>query len=144
MQHTIVFDFELKQRVTRWQIYVVSLTWIPTGDDQPSRIRIALDGLNKVCDLVYAVAFRIVTTERAPEIAVYRSQISDIAPEPLSVCFISPLCPDINAFLAEVLLVRVAGQEPEQLFCHPAKGYSLRCDYGKACAQIESGLITEV
>src|SRR5690242_6274392 len=40
MQHAPALDFELKQRVTRRQIDVVSLSWIPTRHDQSARIRI--------------------------------------------------------------------------------------------------------
>ena len=38
MKHSSVFDFELKQRVTRRKIDVVGLTRIPTSDNQSSRI----------------------------------------------------------------------------------------------------------
>src|SRR5215813_9696923 len=49
MKHARVstfFDFELKERVTRREIDVVTLAWVPAADDQSTRIRIRFDFLD--------------------------------------------------------------------------------------------------
>jgi hypothetical protein len=57
---------------------------------------------------------------------------------------IGPLSPDVDATRAKVCFARIAGQKPEQLFRHPAKRDSLRCDDRKPFAQIEARVKAEV
>src|ERR1043165_8746745 len=64
VKNATVLDLELKQRVTRRQIDVISLARIPTGHDQSARIRIRLDLSNQICDLVHSVFRWIVSTKR--------------------------------------------------------------------------------
>src|SRR5258706_1981350 len=73
MKHTFaraLLDLKLKERVTRRQIDVVTFPRVPAADDQSSRIGIRFDLINYSRDLIDAVAFWIVPSERLPEISV--------------------------------------------------------------------------
>src|SRR5260370_39761993 len=83
-------------------------------------------------------------TERAPQITVNWAKISRLASKTARVFLICPFFPDVHAFCAQVCLVGVAGKEPKQFFRDPAEGDSLCRNDGKAFAQIEARLITEM
>ena len=38
-----LLDLELEERVARWQVHVVCLVWIPSGNNQTSRVWILVD-----------------------------------------------------------------------------------------------------
>src|SRR5829696_8171467 len=88
VQNASVLDFELEESVARRKIDVLSLAWIPTGDDQSARIRIGLDQVYEIGDLIDAVALGIVSAKRAPEIAVNWSKITCRSSELLRVCLV--------------------------------------------------------
>ena len=113
MQHTAVFDFELKQRVTRRKVHVVGLPRVPTGNDQSSRIRIDANQFQQVRDLIDTVLIGIIPAKRAPEITVDWSKIAGGSSKLLRVCFVGPFGPDVYTSRAEVCFAGVAGQEPE-------------------------------
>src|SRR5258708_39167222 len=52
MKDAAVFNFELKQRVARWQIYLVCLLRVPTCHDQSSRIGGCLNLIDETGNLV--------------------------------------------------------------------------------------------
>src|SRR6185369_17775316 len=76
VKHATIRNFELKERVARRKIDVVSLAWIPTGDNQTARIRIGTNLFQQVGDLVHAVLLRIVSAKRTPEITIDWSKIT--------------------------------------------------------------------
>src|SRR5262245_23097657 len=95
-------------------------------------------------NLVHAILLRIISAKRSPEIAVDRAKISCRSAKLLGVCFVGPLSPDVDAACTEICLTRVARQEPEQLFRHPAKRNTLRGDDRESLAKIESCLEAEM
>src|ERR1041384_6554507 len=113
MEHTLLFDLELKNRVTRRQVNFVGDARIPTRDEQPPRVWVTFDLFDESCDLIDAVARRIMPAERAPEITIDGAEITRRAPEPARVFEVGPLLPDVHAARAQVALVRAAGQEPK-------------------------------
>jgi len=139
-----MFDFELTQRVTRRQINIVTFARIPATDDQAARVWIRFDLVYQTRDLIYAIAFWIVPTERTPKITVDWTEVARLATESSGVFFIRPFLPNIDAFCAQVGFVCVAGKKPKQFFRDPAKGNSLCRNNGKAFAQIKARLITEM
>ena len=139
-----LFDFELKQGVTRWQIDIVAFARIPATDDQAARIGIRFDLVYQTRDLIDTVSLRVMPAERAPQVTVNRTEIARLAAESSCVFFIRPFFPDVHAFCAQVGFVCVAGKKPKQFFRDPAERDSLCRDDGKAFAQIEARLITEM
>src|ERR1051326_4428026 len=110
------FDLELKQRVTGRKIDVVALARVPATYDQSTRIWIRFDLVNQPRYLIDSVVVRVMTAERAPEISVNRAEVAGFAAKATRVLFISPFLPNIHAARAQVRFVRVAGEQPEQLF----------------------------
>src|SRR5260370_7632220 len=98
MKDVTVFNFELKQRVAGWQIYVVSLVRIPTCHNQSSRIGICLNVIYEIGNLVSTVSFRIVAPKRPPEITINRPQLARLASKPSLAFFIGPLGPHVYSF----------------------------------------------
>src|SRR5260221_32302 len=141
---TIIFDLELKQRVTGWQIDSIAFARIPAGDDQPARIRIGFDLINQTRNLIDTVAFRISSAEGTPEIAVHRAEVARGAAKPRGVLGVSPFLPNVHASLAQVCFVRITRKKPKQLFRDPAKRHLLGGDDRKAVLQIESRLEPKV
>src|ERR1041385_3281348 len=81
----LLLDLELKQSVTRREVDVC----------QPR-------------DLIDAVAFWVVTAERAPEISVDRAKVTSFASEAARVFIVSPFLPNIHTARAQVRFVRIA------------------------------------
>lgn len=73
-----------------------------------------------------------------------RAKIAGFAAEAACVFRVRPLCPDVYAARAQVPLVRVAGEKPEEFLGDPAKGNFLRRDDGETGAQVEARLVAEV
>src|SRR6266581_1064563 len=144
VQDAFLLYLELKQRVTWRQIYLVPVSRIPATDDQAARVWIRFDLVYQTRDLIYAIAFWIVPTERTPKITVDWTEVARLATESSGVFFIRPFLPNIDAFCAQVGFVCVAGKKPKQFFRDPAKGNSLCRNNGKAFAQIKARLITEM
>src|SRR5712691_1593363 len=99
-----VLHVELKQRVTRRQRHLVGLRRIPRAYDQPPALRIFLDLLDDVVDLIYARA-----VWAAPVHPLRAVDAAEIA------VLVRPLIPDRDSVLAQKTNVRLAAQEPEQL-----------------------------
>src|ERR1041385_4188090 len=72
----LLLDFELKQSVTRREGDVVTLARVPTAHYQSTGIGIRLNLVDQPRDLIDAVAFWVVTAERAPEISVDRAKVT--------------------------------------------------------------------
>src|SRR6266404_3607768 len=107
MKCASAFNLELEQRVTRRQIDIARLLWIPPCDNQTSRVRIGLNLMYKIRYLVRAVSFRIVSAKRTPEIDIKRAEVTYFTPKPPSVFFVSPFGPDVHPFRAKLGFVRV-------------------------------------
>src|SRR5258708_565080 len=137
-------NFELKESVTRRQVDFFGVSRIPAGNDQAARIWICLNLANQFGNLIDTIAFRIVTAERTPKIPIDWAEIACLASKPAGVLLVGPFGPDVDTAGAQVCLVRVARQEPEQFFRHPAKGHSLGGDDGKAFTQIKASLKSEM
>src|ERR1051326_8217257 len=110
------FHLELKDRVTRRQIDVLALTRVPAAHDQPAGKRIRFDLLDQARNLIDAVAFRIMATERSPEVTVDWAHVTRLPPKSARVLPVGPLFPDIDSLLAQVCFVRVPREKPKQLF----------------------------
>src|SRR5437899_7507239 len=108
MKRSLIFDLELKQRMTWRQVNVVRFARIPAADDQAPRVRIRLNLINQPRYLIDAIASRIMAAERTPQISVNRPEVARFAPKSPRVFFIRPLFPDIDATRAQVRFVRVA------------------------------------
>ena len=96
-------DIELEQAVARRQRHLVDVGRVPGGDDQPARIRVALDHVDHVADLVDGLA--VLRRPGAPLLAVDRAEIAAL---------VGPFVPDAHAVLLQIFDVGVAGQEPQQ------------------------------
>ena len=127
-----VGDVELEQRVARRKRHAVDLGDVPCADDQPARVRIALDLVHDLRDLVDmpAVGRRPAT----PLASVYGTQIA---------VGVGPFVPDRHAVLAQVGDVRIAAQEPQQLVDDRPQVQPLGRQHGEALAQVEAHLVAE-
>ena len=103
-----MLDFELKQSVTRREVDVVTLARVPTAHYQSTGIGIRLNLVDQPRDLIDAVAFWVVTAERAPEISVDRAKVTSFASEAARVFIVSPFLPNIHTARAQVRFVRIA------------------------------------
>src|ERR1051325_3014866 len=97
MENASILDFELKQRMTRRQVDVFSLSRIPAGHDQAARIGVGFYLSNQITDLVHSVLLRIISAKRAPQVTVNWSKIARRPPELRSVLLVGPLGPDVDA-----------------------------------------------
>src|SRR6266436_496913 len=140
----VPLNLKLKQRMTWRQVDVIAFSWIPAAHNQTPRIRVRFDFLNQARNLIDAVRVGIVPAEGTPEVTVHGPKIAGLATKTLRVLCVSPFLPDVHAARAQILFVGVTRQKPEQLFRDPAKGNFLRRNNGKALAQIESRLKSEV
>src|SRR5690242_12296426 len=91
-------------------------------------------------NLIDAVLLRIVTAKRPPQIPVNWSKISRRPAKLARVFVVGPLGPNVDTLCAQVRFTRITRKKPEQLFRHPAKRHTLRRDYRKPFAQIETSL----
>src|SRR5438552_11924792 len=95
------------------QVHILSLARIPTSDNQTPRVLVVLNFADQIRDLINAIAFRIVSTKRAPQVTIYWPKIARWASETFSVRVIRPLGPNIHAFRSQVQLVCVTRKKPE-------------------------------
>ena len=72
MQQGVVLNLELKQSVARRQVDFVSVARVPSGNDQPTRIGIALDFGDQVRNLIDSIARGVAAAKRTPEITINR------------------------------------------------------------------------
>src|SRR5437899_1610149 len=121
MEHALLFDFELKQRVTWRQIDIVALARVPAADNQTPRVRLRLDLSDQSSNLVHAISPGIMAAERTPEIAVNRTQIARFTAKAPRVVFISPFSPNVHTLGAQFSFIRIAGKKPEQFFRDPTE-----------------------
>jgi len=127
-----VGDLKLEQAVARGQGHVLDLGRVPGGDDHTAAVRIRLDQIQQIRDLIDGTA--IGRRPRAPLTAVHGTEVTVL---------VSPLVPDPDAILLEVADVGVAGQEPEQLMDDGLEVQLLGGHAGKAVAQVEAHLVAE-
>src|SRR5215204_2391495 len=144
VERAAALDLELEERVARRQINLVRDARVPARDDEAARVRVTPNLIHEPRDLIHAVALRVMTAERAPEVAVDGAEVSFGAAKAARVSEVGPLLPDVHARRAQGRLVGVAGEEPEKLLGYPAEGDALRGDDGEALAQVVARLVAEV
>ena len=99
---------------------MVGFLWVPTGDDEASAGRVALDFFDDAADLIDAVV-RVGTigqfrrAEAAPLVSVDRTEVSFGAAKLGALFGGGPFVPDGNAPRGEPRVLRAAGKEPQQL-----------------------------
>ena len=94
---------ELEQAMARRKGHLVNLSGIPGGDEHSSRIRIVLDHIHHLCELVDGSA--VWCRPGAPLVAIDRTKIAVL---------VGPFVPDGDTVVLEVLDVGVAGYEPKE------------------------------
>src|ERR1044072_4189651 len=92
----ILFNFELKERMTGRQVHQLTLRGVPARDDQATRVRVPFDVVDEARKLVNAVSLRIVAAKGTAEVAVHRPQIARRTTEAARMLFFSPLLPQVN------------------------------------------------
>ena len=161
---------ELEERVTGRQQHLVDLGGVPGRDDEASRVRVRLDLLDQVRDLVDGVA--VGAGPAAPLDAVDRAQVAEVHGEllvrqdlrlerrhtllplggvlggdglvhRLQVGLERPLRPDVDVLLEQRPDVALAGQEPEQLLGDEPKADPLAGDEGEPLGQVVADLTPE-
>ena len=114
------------------QRHLVDISRIPGTDDQPPRIRIALDHVDHVGDLVDAAAVR--RRPGAPLRSIDRAEIA---------IGVGPFVPDRNAIVFQILDVGVAFEKPQQFVNDRFQRQLLGGQHRKAGGQIEAHLMAE-
>nr|AIA11674.1 Unknown Function [uncultured bacterium] len=125
-------DVKLEERVAGRERHALDLADVPGADNQPSGIGIGLDLVDDLGDLIDRAP--VGRPPRPPLRAVNRPQL------PFGV---GPLVPDVDPMLAQVLDVRLALQEPEQLVDDRLEVQLLGRQEREAGAQVEAHLMTE-
>ena len=150
-----ILDVELEQRVAGRQLHLVEISDVPGRDDESPRVRVALNLVDDVGQLVdvapigcrpaaplcavdgteVAVALReLVIVENAllelakPLRPLLRVDVGNRQAVVGEVGLVGPLRPDAHAVLEQVADVGVALQEPDQLDDDPVEVHLLRRD----------------
>ena len=123
---------ELEERVAGLKRHFAQVTDVPRGDHHATRIRVRLQGLEDLGDLVDAAA--ISGVPGTPLDAVHRAEVAVL---------VRPLVPDADAVLLEPGHVGGAGQEPQKLAHHRLEVHALRRDQRKALGQVVAQLRPE-
>ena len=123
---------QLEQQVAGWQGHVLQLGDVPRADDVPAGIRVLLQQLQCLGDLVDVVAIR--GGPAAPLHAVDRAQVAVL---------IGPLVPDADAVILQPPDVGIPGEEPQQLADHGLHVHGLRRNQWEGLRQIKADLLSE-
>ena len=127
-----VVGVELEHRVARRQRHLIDIRWIPRAHDEPPRIGIALELLDEIGDLVDDTA--VGGFPGAPLLAIDRAEVA---------VFVRPLVPNGDVVVVQVLDVRVAAQEPQQLVDDGAQMQLLGRQQGETLLQVKAHLVAE-
>ena len=127
-----VRDVELEHRVAGHQRHVGQIGDVPGADDQPPRIRVALDLVDDPADLVDLAA--VGGRPASPLFAVDRAEFA---------VFVGPLVPDPDLVLFQIGDVGLALEEPQQLMDDRAQVQLLGGDQRETRVQIEAQLPAE-
>ena len=120
-----VRDVELEERVARFEPHVGQLGDVPGADHHSTRVRVGLDRVDHLGDLVDLTA--VLRSPVSPLNAVDRTEVSLV---------VGPLVPDLDAVVEQVLNALLAAQEPQQLDRDRLEAHELGCDQRKALLQI--------
>src|SRR5439155_25711471 len=131
-----VCDKELKERVTRRECRLLDLAGVPSIDDDPPAVRILSDqayGFGELIDLA--------PTPGTPMPPLDPVDPADVAVEPrlrLPVIGFGVGVPDPNPQTTQIVDVRAAGDEPQQLGLHRLERDALGGDDREAVAHGEA------
>src|SRR5690606_29210724 len=114
------------------QRHLVDKGRVVRNDDVAARVRILPDARNNVADLVDRRA--ILAWPCAPLPTVHGTKVAVL---------VSPFVPDADAIVLQVLDVRIAAEEPQQLVDDRAQVQLLRRDERKAFGEVEAHLVAE-
>ena len=106
----VIGHVELEEQVAGHKCHLVELRYIPCRDQVAARIRVILQGVKRLLDLVDVAPIR--GGPRAPLHAVDRAQIAIL---------IGPLVPDAHVIILQEFHIGIAAQEPQQLADDPAE-----------------------
>jgi hypothetical protein len=118
--------------VARRERHLVQLADIPRRYDVSARVRIVLQTLDQLCDLIDVPATR--EGPRAPLAPVHRSEIAGL---------VRPLIPDRHAVLVQIADIGVAGEKPQKLVDNRLEMQLLGSQQRKAAGQIKAHLMAE-
>ena len=127
-----VVGVELEHCVARRQRHLIDVRRIPRAHDEPPGIRIALELLDQIGDLVNDTA--VGSLPRPPLLAINRPEVA---------VFVRPFVPNGDLVVVQVLDVRVAAQEPQQLVDDGTQMQLLGGQQGKALLQVKPHLVAE-
>ena len=99
-----VSDVELEESMARWQSHIFDFAHIPGTDNQAAGIRVILNLLDNLSDLINMAA--IGGWPATPLRPVHRPEVS---------FFVGPLIPDGYAVFFQVADISITTQKPEQL-----------------------------
>ena len=114
------------------QGHLVYVPGVPGAHEHAAGVRIVLDEVDDLLQLVYAAA--VGCFPAAPLVAVDRAQVT---------VFIGPLIPDGDLVVVQVADVRISGDEPEKLVYDGAEMYFLGGEKGETLAEVEAHLVAE-
>jgi len=123
---------ELEQGVAGRQLHARHVGHVPGRNDHPARVRIVLDLIQHLADLVDVAAVR--GRPAAPLVAVDRAQFA---------LGIGPFVPDRDAVVLQVGDVGGTCQEPDQFMDDRLQVHLLGGDQREAVLQVEAHLVAE-
>ena len=123
---------ELEQAVARRESHLVHLSGIPGGDEHSSRIRIVLDHIHHLCELVDGSA--VGCRPGAPLVAIDRAKVTVL---------VGPFVPDGDPVILEVLDVGVAGDEPQKFINDRFQVNFLGGQKRESFGEVEAHLVAE-
>ena len=123
---------ELEQAVARRKGHLVNLSGIPGGDEHSSRIRIVLDHIHNLCELVDGSA--VWCRPGAPLVAIDRAKVTVL---------VGPFVPDGDTVVLEILDVGVAGDEPQKFINDRFQVNFLGGQKRETFGEVEAHLVAE-
>ena len=127
-----VVHVKLEQAVARRQRHLIDETRVPRGNDVAAGIRVGLDLLHQLGNLVGVGAVGVGPT--TPLVAVDRTEVAVL---------IGPFVPNPHAVVLEVLDVGIALQKPQQLMDDGAQVQFFGGQHRKAFLQIKAHLVAK-
>mmetsp|Transcript_50959 Transcript_50959/g.119503 ORF Transcript_50959/g.119503 Transcript_50959/m.119503 type:complete len:266 (+) Transcript_50959:42-839(+) len=123
---------ELEEGVAGHQRHLGQVGHVPGADDDAAAVRVGLERLHDVGDLVDMAAVR-----RRPAAPLHAVDRAEVAIRP------GPLVPDRHAALLQPLDVAVAAQEPQQLQDDGFQMHLLRRHQREASGEVEAHLVAK-
>ena len=127
-----VCHIKLKHGVARGECHLVDLCHIPRAHQHTARIRVVLDLIHHLSNLVDGAA--VVVGPRAPLVTIHRTEFA---------VFVSPLVPNSHAVLLKPVHIGVATQKPQQFVDNALQVHLFGGEQRKTVGKVAANLVAK-